>query len=169
MSKEDDVLDACYDQGAAQIATEIDNQIINDIADRAGQKMIWTSSYARCGTHENALSISASCPPFYEGPVRLDLAPSWKMIGDYKTGVIDEDEYSKQYIRLLQQRYLTPKNIYWSLPHGTIMLCYEKAGDFCHRRVLASWLEEHLDVHIPEWQSEEEVKKSAIVDSLLDF
>lgn len=132
-------------------------------------KQIYTSNYARCGNHKHAISISASSPSYYEGARRLDLAPSWKILNDYKNQTIDDIEYTKQYLALLRQRYLTPKEIYASLPHRTILLCYEKAGDFCHRRVLALWLEKHLDVKIPEWESEQEVQKSAIVDSLIDF
>lgn len=33
---------------------------------------------------------------------------------------------------------------------GLVFLCFEPAGEFCHRRVLASWLEEHTGTPVPE-------------------
>ena len=30
------------------------------------------------------------------------------------------------------------------------MLCWEPPGKFCHRRLVAKWLEEHLGVDVPE-------------------
>ena len=42
----------------------------------------------------------------------------------------------------------------WSELHAMtespILLCWEKANEFCHRRIVAEWLELHLGVIIPE-------------------
>jgi len=35
-------------------------------------------------------------------------------------------------------------------PHEPILLCWEKPGEFCHRRIVATWFEEHLGVKVPE-------------------
>ena len=32
-----------------------------------------------------------------------------------------------------------------------ILLCYEKSGDFCHRHVLADWLEENFGYRVEEY------------------
>jgi uncharacterized protein (DUF488 family) len=34
-----------------------------------------------------------------------------------------------------------------------IFLCYEKSGDFCHRHILADWLEENMGVRVEEYIS----------------
>jgi hypothetical protein len=31
-----------------------------------------------------------------------------------------------------------------------VLLCHEKEGDFCHRRLVASWLENNLGIKVPE-------------------
>jgi uncharacterized protein YeaO (DUF488 family) len=97
------------------------------------------------------------------------LAPTWNIIKQYKLKKIDEEEYSTLYINILKARELTPEGIYDALPDQTVLLCYEKPGDFCHRRVLANWIEQSIDVKIPEWKSEKEVNKLVVVDSLLNF
>jgi len=169
VSKDDEIMDAAYDYMASQFVTEVDNEILNDIFEVAGSKRIYTSNYARNSNNPHAVSISASSPPHFEGKRINLLAPTWDMIKKYKQGKINEEQYSQLYIDLLKSRNLTPESIYNSIPHRTVMLCYEKRGDFCHRRVLAEWIEQALGVEIPEWESEEEVQKLAVVDSLLDF
>ena len=93
----------------------------------------------------------------------------WDIIRAYKSGKMDENEYSRLYIDLMIERHQNARAVYNSIPHGTIMLCYERKGEFCHRRVLAEWIEQEIGVQIPEWTSDEEIEKEAIVDSLLEF
>ena len=132
-------------------------------------KTIYTSYYGRCGGHDDAVSISVSAPKFFEGPVRDDLAPTWDMVHGFKDGSIDELEYTKRYLALLRERGLDPQEVYESIPDNTILLCYEKEGDFCHRHILAQWLENTTGVEIEEWRSEDERRKEAVVDSLIEF
>ena len=132
-------------------------------------KRIYTSNYDTCSSHEHAVSISASSPEYFNGKHISSLAPTWDIIRAYKSGKITEEQYSKWYIDLILERHQNAQAVYNSIPHGTIMLCYEKPGEFCHRRVLAKWIEQELGHEVPEWTSEEEIEKEAIVDSLLEF
>jgi uncharacterized protein YeaO (DUF488 family) len=168
-TKHDKLMDAVHDYHGATICTEIDNEILNDLFEEAGAKRIYTSNYSRCSNHPNAVSISASSPDYFTGKHIASLAPTWNMIKLYKIGMLSEKEYTRQYIELLEERHENPQAVYNSIPHRTIMLCYEKPGDFCHRRVLARWIEDALGVKIPEWTSDDEIKKEAVVDSLLEF
>lgn len=168
-SKHEQINDAITAYHAETIRTDVDNQILNDVVKQVGGKRIYTSNYQRCGGHENSVSISASMPKYFKGKHIKPLAPSWDILNAFKAGQIDELEYTKQYLALLTTRNLTPESVYENIPNGTIMLCYEKPGDFCHRRILATWLENHLGVEIPEWETEEEREKLAVVDSLLEF
>lgn len=34
------------------------------------------------------------------------------------------------------------------------LLCYEKPGDFCHRRLVAEWIERKTGIEVPEYQVE---------------
>jgi uncharacterized protein YeaO (DUF488 family) len=78
-------------------------------------------------------------------PMAKELAPTWDMVMSYKSGEIDEAEYRKQYIALLQQRYLEHKTFWldWVRRYqdSTIVLgCYCKCGAFCHRLIAAEVL-----------------------------
>lgn len=169
-TKHEETEDAIADYHAAQLCTNIDNDVLYDLFEIAGEKRIYTSYYARSSGHERAVSISASAPTYFKGNHIKTLAPTWEILDAYKAGKIDENEYAKRYISLLEdERKLTPLSVYNAIPNGTILLCYEKAGDFCHRRVLAEWVEKSLGVIIPEWESEDERKKLAHVESLLEF
>jgi len=132
-------------------------------------KTIYTSYYGRNESHENAISISASAPKSFKGPHMTVLAPSWELLNGYKDGKITKAQYATKYIELLESRKLTPQIVYDSISNGSILLCYEKPGDFCHRRILAEWLEKNLNVMINEWVSEAEQKKSDLLDDVLDF
>ena len=176
MSKEDDrkkyadeLLNAMHEYHGSMFRTEIDNEILNDVFEMAGTKRIYTSNYARSGRNSHAVSISASAPDYYAGEHISSLVPTWHMIREYKSGRMSKEEYSQLYIALMKARNGTAEEIYNSIPHKTIMLCYEKPGDFCHRRVLADWIEDEIDVKIPEWISDDEIKKEAVVDSFLEF
>jgi hypothetical protein len=35
------------------------------------------------------------------------------------------------------------------------MLCWEAPGEFCHRRLVAEWLEGELGIQVPEWKLEQ--------------
>jgi hypothetical protein len=100
------------------------------------------------------------------------------MVDSIRKGKIDQVQYTKQYLNLIQERGITPE--YFSghglhepaFKEGSILLCYEKPTDFCHRHVLAEWVMQHTDVTFIEWKNEKELKiheQKMNVDSLLDF
>jgi hypothetical protein len=33
---------------------------------------------------------------------------------------------------------------------GLVFLCFEPVGEFCHRHLFASWIEQHTGIHVPE-------------------
>ena len=133
---------------------------------------IFTSNYARHAQNPNAFAISRKAPDWYHGEEIQSLAPSWDIIMPYRDGRLGREGYKTQYIELLKSRKLTAKGIVESIPDGAILLCYEAQNEFCHRRVLADWIEKETGFVIPEWQNEKEKKKQGqenLVDSLLDF
>ena len=70
------------------------------------------------------------------------LAPTRQML---KMG---EAEYRAAYQEILDR--LDPRKVYQELGEDAVLLCWEKPGEFCHRRLVAEWLEEHLGVTIIE-------------------
>jgi hypothetical protein len=113
-------------------------------------KQLFTSYFARSGKHPNAVAISAKAPPFYNGPFYSKLAPSWDLLRAYKSGKVDERGYTEWYLRLLAERKLTPQQAAEELEEGSVLLCYEGPGKFCHRHIAAEWLEAGGSVKVTE-------------------
>ena len=137
-------------------------------------KKIYTSNYARNGNNPNAIAISSIVPEWYEGKRFSHLAPLRDMVGKVKKNVenYDQRRYKRDYLDLLKARKIDPKWLVDTLPDGAILLCYESPGDFCHRRILAEWIEHHTGVKVPEWKNEKELQQeeqNKVVDSILDF
>ena len=137
-------------------------------------KKIYTSNYARHGNNPNAISISLTVPEWYEGKRLEYLAPKSDMVGKIKKGSenYNQRKYTREYVDLLRARNVNADKLIDFLPDGAILLCYEKPGDFCHRRLLADWVERHTGFVIPEWKNEKEMEaenQNKVVDSILDF
>lgn len=97
------------------------------------------------------VSVSYSPPDYFKSFIRIykPLCPSYNLVMNYKKGIITEYEYTTQYYSNILNK-LDPRTIYDDLGKDSILLCYEKSGKFCHRRIIAGWLERALDVRIPE-------------------
>ena len=94
------------------------------------------------------VSIARFCK-FWTGERYLTLAPLADMFG-----LNNPQEFKKQYSERVLAK-LDPKKVYEELADAVI-LCYEKWDDiksgktFCHRRLVAEWLEKELCVSVPE-------------------
>lgn len=107
-----------------------------------------TSNYYKNGNNPNAVSIAGKCPDFYKGREYKLLAPKWWFYKKYK-----EDRDSEFYIIQYQKEVLDkldPNQVYEDLGENAILLCYEKETDFCHRFLVAKWLEKYLNITILE-------------------
>lgn len=102
-----------------------------------------TSNFAKCAGNPTAVSISQGVPKWFRGRQYKKLAPSWAMVR-----LKDEAEYVRQYKALLAK--LDPREVVMELGMDAILLCWEKPGEFCHRRLVAEWLQEHLNIEVPE-------------------
>ncbi|MCU0332703.1 MAG: DUF488 domain-containing protein [Ignavibacteriaceae bacterium] len=113
-------------------------------------KKIYTSNYARNGKNPNAYGTSYVRPRWYNGKMLPEIAPTKDLVTRYKNNEIDIEQYTREYIRTLRERGLTPEKALVLIPDRAILLCYEAPGDFCHRRVLAEWIYLHTGFIIPE-------------------
>jgi hypothetical protein len=99
------------------------------------------------------LSISGKAPDWYAGPQFRLLAPKRGFFDAWKAGEIDNDGYIREFnAQVLAQ--LDPADIYARLTaqYGAdlTLLCYERPGEFCHRRLVAQWFEHALGIVVPE-------------------
>jgi len=117
--------------------------------------MIYTGNYKNCND-SRGISISGDRGKTvnYGGPAYSSLAPKydwwikWDMFKDCR------DPYDMTYF-YVEKYYetvlclLDPKKVYEELD-GKILLCYEDPEYFCHRHIVAAWLEKELGIHVPE-------------------
>ena len=116
--------------------------------------MIYTSYYEN---HRNFprnsiyIQISTTCPEHFHPSFFIkSVFPDWNtMIKPHKSGLISDAEYTKRYRKKLdgnkEEILKTMKAFDSSQFQGraTIMLCYCKKGNFCHRNILREWLNEN--------------------------
>jgi len=86
-------------------------------------------------------------PPLYPSP---EILAQFKRDGDTR-------QYMDRYYDEILSK-LDPKKVWEDLGEDAVLLCYEKAGDFCHRRLVAEWLSYELGVDIPEYINEKELE-----------
>jgi hypothetical protein len=102
----------------------------------------------------------------YTGPGRISIAryaPRWTPAGfeDYsklEPGPWFKSVTQERHVELYHREVLSkldPRKTFdelQELGHGAepILLCREKPGEFCHRRLVAEWFGEKLGVNVPE-------------------
>ena len=107
-----------------------------------------TSYFAKSAGHPLAVSIAGKAPAGFSGRVYKKLAPKFWFYQKYK---VDGDEvfYTEQYYKEVLA-LLNPKEVYEELGEEAVLLCWEGKGKFCHRRLIAEWLEKNLGIQIKE-------------------
>ena len=122
--------------------------------------MIYTGYYAKLKKYEELgiepIAISGKRPDFYEGLYYVEFAPRFWMYERWKKGESTNEGYSESYEGYLET--LDKAEIredfkpYVGEGKDCVLLCYEKSGDFCHRHVLADWLEKKFGWKIEEFE-----------------
>lgn len=83
------------------------------------------------------------------------VAPTEDILRDYKSGKINEIEYEFRYRLQLQNRNILEdlSFIDSKIPKtykGVVLCCYEKSDAFCHRHILADYINEKFSIDIKE-------------------
>lgn len=112
----------------------------------------------------------------YNGRYFRELAPKlsfWEKWHD-NIGVIPEEENTKYYIEQYYKEVLSKLNpeIIFDKLNYNILLCYEDNTEFCHRHVVAEWLQILLEEEIPEIKIEgykvEKLERPAYIREYLE-
>ena len=122
--------------------------------------MIYTSYFANWRKLKQAgiqiVSIARINPNSDIQETLMELAPSVNLLMGAKKGIIKWDRYVEKYNKQLAQIDLL--SILQKLEklqekYGNIALCcYEKSNENCHRRLLAEFLNQNLNLKIEEYQ-----------------
>jgi len=112
-------------------------------------KKLKTGSFKNCGKMENSISIALWAPRWYKGGSYPQLAPLRHMLK-----MEDEEECRRLYYSKILAK-LDPQKVYEDL-RGKILLCWEdlSKGEWCHRRMVAEWIESELGLKVPEFTKE---------------
>lgn len=107
--------------------------------------MITTSYFAKSSKLPNAVAISRWPPKWYQGRRYEPLAPPvWLM----KADISDEEAVVAYRERVLA--HLDPYEVVQDVGPNAVLLCFERPGEYCHRRVVAKWLHEQLGIVVRE-------------------
>ena len=96
------------------------------------------------------ISISRKPPDWFKvDNIFLPLCPTWDLVMSYNSRKITKEEYTIRYY-MENLDLLDPAKTYQALGENSVLLCYEKSGVFCHRRIVAKWLMDNLNINITE-------------------
>jgi hypothetical protein len=104
---------------------------------------IFTSNFAADGKNPQAVSIARYAPRGFAGRRYLPLAPTTLMLK-----INDREQFSQAYLHKLSK--IDANQVVADLGDGAVMLCYEDFNVYCHRRMVAEWIEEKLGVVVLE-------------------
>jgi hypothetical protein len=107
---------------------------------------MFTSNFAnvkRLPHHLAPIGIAVKPPVWWHGRNEPRLAPTLPMLR------MEPAEYDKHFAAILAA--LDPEQLYAELGDNAVLLCWEKPGKRCHRRMVAEWFETYLGVEVPEY------------------
>ncbi|MDD5641078.1 MAG: hypothetical protein PHX53_05470 [Syntrophales bacterium] len=108
--------------------------------------MIITSNFHISGHLSQAVAVSRGIPRGWQGRTYKPLAPSWDLV---------KIQDPQEFIRLYRARvldWLDARQVVQDLGGDDfVLLCWEPPGEFCHRRVVAAWLQKELGLVVEEF------------------
>ena len=123
--------------------------------------MIYTGYYSKIKEYTDAglrlLSISRTKPGFVKDCVDVPpLFPDEKILWDYKKGDFDEMEYTSKYLTQLDgmgiDKIIKTIQIFGD---DVVLLCWESPEKFCHRHILANYINRNSDLVVEEFEKKE--------------
>lgn len=129
---------------------------------------IWTSYFGNAKKLEkkcpdiHLVSIAGYSPPWFTGTKFSALAPKkwwWKIWHDSFKDDLESEEsrawYTERYYETVLSSFNPPSSLETMLEkigNDICFLCYETPEKFCHRHIVASWLETSLEKTVLEWR-----------------
>lgn len=118
---------------------------------------IYTSYFAaqrRIPDHVIPVSICLKAPYWYKGLQYKVLAPSSDIFSQHKANPVEctyKSRFNNEILGSLEQEHVVKELECLSNGNDVVLLCYEKPTSFCHRHLIAAWLNEFLDNNVTEW------------------
>lgn len=102
------------------------------------------------------ISICGKAPDWYKGLQYKKLAPKWEFFQQWKRTHDNEyyiDHYWEEVLKPLNAQQIVKELIELAKCPHIALVCYEKPTDFCHRHLVAGWLE-HNGISCREFKDE---------------
>ena len=128
--------------------------------------MIYTSYYGNLKKLKNSghkiepISVSRITPVGIHIFTIEELFPSKELLNWWKNSnqtESDKQKYIEIYNKQLSQlnaKKIEQKLYQYSCKKDVVLLCYEKPADFCHRHLIAKWLQNN-GISVEEWKNEQ--------------
>lgn len=125
---------------------------------------IYTSYFANLKNleKEDVFPIGICCypPKWFDGPNLAAIAPTPDILEKCKSSHAEyEKRYRAEVLSIFKDISILINRIsYISGGKDVALCCYEKPSDFCHRHIVAKWLEEQAGIEVKEFEKTEEMK-----------
>ena len=121
--------------------------------------MIYTSYFANVKNLPSNILPIAICgraPDWWQGPSYKKFAPKWSFFSVWKETKDNDyyvDHFKREVLDLLDLAEVKHDLNIWSQngKFDVALICYEKPGDFCHRHLVADWLNGNA-ISCKEWE-----------------
>lgn len=122
--------------------------------------MIYTGYWAKTQEYKKdnlvPVGISGWSPDGYTGKTYKKLAPKYSWWKEWHDNHMGTDWYVAKYNETVLSQ-LNPYTVIQELTtlgggHDVILLCFEKPNEFCHRHLVAQWLNQFTNQKIVEYQ-----------------
>ena len=81
-----------------------------------------------------------------QDPIGKHFAPTWELVRRFKDKQhpLDEESYTREYRKLMRRSYVEHRHIWDELlaRDRVVLVCFCRPGAFCHRLLLAGFLEQ---------------------------
>lgn len=99
----------------------------------------------------NLISVAGKCPNDFQFKQFKKLAPKYVWWKEWHDKHLSNEYYINKYLETVLN-HLNPIEIYFKLTNNNtsdvVLLCWETPNLFCHRHLIANWLNESLKLNI---------------------
>jgi gamma-glutamylcyclotransferase (GGCT)/AIG2-like uncharacterized protein YtfP len=111
-----------------------------------------------------AIGISLGKPKWFTGMMYQVIAPTYPILQ-----MEDEKIYTELFVKKVLG-LVKAKKVYDDLKmlssgRDVAILCYEKPEDFCHRHLVAVWLEKNLNITVSEFGREKDKRSNVRIEA----
>ena len=104
------------------------------------------------------IGIALFPPKWFLGTTLRQVAPTYSILKSSETEDIYIERYRREVLGRLDVNRLLKDIELYSKGKDVALCCFEKPDEFCHRHLLAEWLNEKFGLDIKEFVASEEVQ-----------